>query len=467
MTKHKLSVSLQENLLVLLIFNKEKASLIRNTTDEALFEGDYQLIAGRAYSYLDQYKTPPEEHISDILEDVLTGDDEKKAKRLGKVLYNIYENEDTVNTEYAMDQLGNFIRQQTFKAGLMKAAQKVQEETDEALDEAESIMTHAMKHRLDLFKPGVFFNDVPNTLNFLNAAEESFPTGITELDHYNLGPGRKELFLVIALIGRGKTWFMINLAKYALMNRKKVCHISLEMSEDEMCQRYYQAFGAIAKRRDDQIFATELILDNDNHLIDLDKYEIHPRIFLDDENVRADLLKRSTEWGIFLKRLLVKQFPTGGLTIKGLTGYLDSLETSHNFIPDLLIVDYADLFHIEGIDHRIALGNVVKELRGVAVERNIAVVTASQSNREGTKAKRITEGHVAEDWSKVATADVVLTYNQSEEENRRGLARLYVAKGRKDRDKFTVLISQSYATGQFVLESTPMIANYWDMMEDE
>jgi hypothetical protein len=56
---------------------------------------------------------------------------------------------------------------------------------------------------------------------------------------------------------------------------------------------------------------------------------------------------------------------------------------------------------------------------------------------------------------------VVLTYSQTPAENKLGLARLHVAAGRNDRDKFTIVISQAYNTGQFVVDSSLMRGTYW------
>jgi len=149
-----------------------------------------------------------------------------------------------------------------------------------------------------------------------------------------------------------------------------------------------------------------------------------------------------------------------------LRGYLDSLEMSRRIVPDLLLVDYADLMSIGTRDYRHELGNLYKDLRGLAVSRNIAVATASQSNRSSLDAKIITGGSVAEDFSKIATSDVVLTYNRTEAERTIGTARLWVEKGRNDADKFTLLISQNYATGQFCISSTRMMPRkYWEAVK--
>ncbi len=160
--------------------------------------------------------------------------------------------------------------------------------------------------------------------------------------------------------------------------------------------------------------------------------------------------------------MVVKQFPTGSLTISGLQAYLDLLESTCDFVPDLLLVDYADLMYVDERDYRIGIGQLYKHLRGIAVERDFAIATASQANRGGVGAVHITERNVAEDFSKIATADTIITFNQTVEEKRLGLARLHVANSRDDGDNITVLITQNYTRGQFVIQSALMQPVYWD-----
>ena len=79
-------------------------------------------------------------------------------------------------------------------------------------------------------------------------------------------------------------------------------------------------------------------------------------------------------------------------------------------------------------------------------------------------AKVVKDDMVAEDVSKIATADNVITYSQTEQERKLGLARLWVSNARNDEDKFMILISQCYAAGQFCLNSTLMLSDYEEII---
>jgi hypothetical protein len=134
-------------------------------------------------------------------------------------------------------------------------------------------------------------------------------------------------------------------------------------------------------------------------------------------------------------------------------------------VPDMLIIDYPDLMKMDAKNIRTDTGIIYKELRGLFVRRNIAGVVASQGNRSSMNAKVVRDDQIAEDVSKIATADTVITYSQTEQEKKLGLARLFVSNVRNDEDKYMILISQCYSAGQFALDSTLMLSDYNDIID--
>jgi replicative DNA helicase len=136
-----------------------------------------------------------------------------------------------------------------------------------------------------------------------------------------------------------------------------------------------------------------------------------------------------------------------------LNAYLDSLEQVEKFKPDLLIVDYLMMMHLDMEHLRFSMGAVARSLRGLATVRNCAVITAAQANREAANRKWVRGTDVAEDWSLVGTADTFLTYSQTDAEHELHVARLLVEKARNGRDKWSVYIAQTYETGQFCIDS--------------
>src|SRR6185312_3938069 len=166
-------------------------------------------------------------------------------------------------------------------------------------------------------------------------------------------------------------------------------------------------------------------------------------------------------------KFYIKQFPTGQLKVPDLCAYLDSLEDLHGFVPDILLLDYADLMKLDPRNLRIETGVLFKELRGVAVDRGFALVTASQTNRSSSEVRWVRDDMVAEDWSKIGTADTILTYSQTKEERKLNLARLFVSNARDESDKWGCVITQAYAIGQYCLDSIRLPdETYWKMVDE-
>lgn len=452
--------ALQENLLTLLTFDKVRAPIIRGAIDPALYGGIYRTISARIYDYIDKYKKPPGDHLPDILVDKIETDSREASLYIDAV-ESIHASHKGINAEYIMSQLEVFIKRQSMRTVAIDLAKALQRDTEESLEEAERLISTATRASLTLFDPGTRLSDSQRALKFLDIAETAFPTGIPELDKRGFGPTRKEMSLFIGDTSAGKTWWLIQLAKMALMHRTKVCHITLEMSEDRSAQRYIQTLFAVSKRK--EIFnTTKFELDNLGRISGFEERRVKPRLSLDDPSIRRKLEAKIKKWSPrLLDNIIIKQFPGGSLTVNNLTAYLDNLEATERFVPDLLIVDYPDLMKISTDNYRLSLDQIYKDLRGLMVTRNIAGAIVSQSNRLGAKAKQVGKDNVAEAYSKIAHVDTAITYTQTPQEHKLGLARLHVAKGRNDQDKLTIVISQQYGIGNFVVDSAIMRGNYF------
>jgi replicative DNA helicase len=457
-----LSKSLQDNILTLACFSDKSASLIRNSVPITLFTSKpYRTILNATYNYIDRYSKPPKDHIVDELEVLLDKKDDEAAM-LSDILASAKDLSASINEEYVLNQLEKFVRQQSLKTGIVKAHELV---TQGDLDAAEVALHKAMKARSDVFDPGITLMDVAKRLIAGEDLRDPIATGIDILDRMGLGPARKEFHLFIAPPKRGKSFWLIHIAKRALLQRWKGVYITLELSDKFVGRRELQSLFALTTRENVEETYTKFIVGDKGALEDFEIKKLK-RPSLATDSVLRGVPEKIDDLRVN-SRLLIKEFPTGSLTIKGLEAYLDNLERTQNFIPDFIILDYADLMYIDPKVYRQALGVLYKELRGIAVERNLAMISASQSNREGADSRIVTDTHVAEDYSKIATVDCVITYNQTPMERMRRLARLYVASGRIEADRFAVLISQSYASGQFILDALPMKEEYWSFMRPE
>lgn len=458
---------LQEDLICLLCYNKEAAPIIRGVVEPAMFGGIYRVLVTRIYEYLDRYKKPPGNHLPDLLNDKLESSNSREAELYTETIQHVHDSREGINTEYVMTKLEVFVRGQSLRSVAIDLAKALQRDTEESLAEAEVLIAGARQQSLSVFSVGTRLSDKKAALKFLDSSTAAFPTGIPELDKRGFGPTRKELSLYIADTKRGKSWWLIQLAKMALMQRLKVAHITLEMSEDRCAQRYFQSLFALAKRN--EILPAVKFERNDlGKISGFRDVRLKPKLSMDDPSIREKLEKRIDQWGSrLLDRIIIKQFPGGQLTMPLLTAYLDNLEASEQFVPDLLVLDYPDLMKLDTNNYRLEIDTVYKDLRGLMVARNMAGAIVSQGNRDGAKSKRMSTTHVGEAYTKIAHCDTIITYSQTEQEHKLGLARLHVGGGRNDSDKITIVISQQYGLGGYVIDSNLMSGVYWENLPQE
>lgn len=142
-------------------------------------------------------------------------------------------------------------------------------------------------------------------------------------------------------------------------------------------------------------------------------------------------------------RFIIHEFPSGMMTPRMLRKLIEKYR-NRGLIFDLVAVDYADIM---APDYRT--DNVIENskeiylgLRAIAFEFDCALLTATQSNREGVKAVVVKAEHVAEDFNKIRTADLVISINATEEERNNGEERLYFAASRNQESGFTVRVKQ-------------------------
>lgn len=464
MEQSRLTGALQENILTLLCFDDEAAKVIRASVTPSLFESKvYREVAGIALDFVDQFGVAVKEHLPDHLEDLLNGEDKRKAASYQKLVDNLFMAKDGINSEYVMSQLSAFVRQQNLKSAVIKAVEAIE---DGRIDLAEVELQKGLKSQVTSFSGGLNLSSADDVMSILDMPEEEgFDLGIEALDRRGVIPRRKELFMFLAPRGKGKSWWITHCAKMGLLQRWSGLIVSLEMSERRYAGRMLQSFFSISKR---EASVRIPILVKDQGALQSLMYEQIDRMTLQDPDLRTKLSSRAKREFRRRPPFIIKEFPTKSLTIDGLEAYLDGLERHHKFTPDFIAIDYPDLMAMDSDNLRIELGDVMAKLRGIGVQRNAAIIAVTQGNRIAETAKVVTGDMVAEDISKLAIADNLITYSQTNIEKQLGLARLFGAKARNEESGFTALITQAYGIGQFALDSVEIHGDdYWELVDKE
>ena len=439
--------ALEEAVLALLCFSPENSPKIAIALTSDLFSTrTNKKIAETALTYIEKYGQPPGSQLEYLLESDMTRGEE--GKLLTRTVETLKKQSTEIQASFILEQLDNFLAIQKLSINVQDAAEALQSGD---LDGAREAL-----YRLDKGRrresPGIWLTDPEGMYKRSDQLDEDFFTSsIQVMDDYDIRPERKTISFLIGPKGIGKTWWLTNVGKGGIQHHHDVLHITLEVSQEIMAQRYLQSIFALTKRE-----AKEVQLTTFKEIeggIDFVVKKVARESVITSKKKIQRLLPTLKSWG----RLLIKEFPPGTLTLEQLHMYLDLLEKQDKFIPDEIIIDYPDLMYINPERLRIDTGAVYKNLRGLGVTRNAAVVAVSQGNRESETAKVVRGYHAAEDWSKLGTADNVYTISRTKEEKLIGLARIFAEKGRNaERDQFMVLIAQNYMIGQFCTDSVYM-----------
>jgi replicative DNA helicase len=205
-----------------------------------------------------------------------------------------------------------------------------------------------------------------------------------------------ELGVIAAPSGIGKSWALATIGANALKAGKKVVHYTLELNESYVGLRY------------DTIYTG----------IEPGKIPEHPELIRElVENISGEII--------------IKYYPAKTVSCHSLQAHVQQM-VSLGFKPDIMLVDYADLLHaVAKTDARYQeLGAIYEELRGLAGELKIPIWTASQTQRSSIQDEVIQADKIAESYSKIMTADLVISISRKLEDKMSKTGRAHVIKNR-------------------------------------
>ncbi len=320
---------------------------------------------------------------------------------------------------YVLEQVSDFIVFQSLRKAL-----------DESLTlmpkgrwhDIRRVLTRALDsglHDLDL---GLhYFRDASARL--LGAREDAlrrvFPTGIPELDGclFRGGLSAGEMGLILAPTNRGKSIALLSFARRALVSGGRVVFYTLEMSDSAVAARADAAWTGLRM--------SEL-----------------------DEHAEDVALKLSRLHATFGDALLIKQWPPHAATVQMVRAHLEQLAAT-GFRPEMVVIDYGDLMRPSArySERRHELAVVFEEIRGLAVELECPVWTATQSNRAALKKEVVGLEDLSESFDKAMIADVVIALCQTQEEEQMDppQMRLFLAKNRSERKGVLVPITTDFS----------------------
>jgi len=290
----------------------------------------------------------------------------------------------------------------------------------------------------------VFDSDEPDFLQD-EETEYNFPTRIFALDADLRGFFRKELVVVMAALNVGKSWFCVHTAQSALLEQKRVLWLTLEMSRQRVLKRLFQSLTGLVDTTTDDEYEQVSFTDGDSNVL-----EFIPTLKHTDEvRRRYKLIKQLTRGSV----LVVREFPSKSVRVENIRAELLRFQATHGAPPDVLIVDSISDMRTPIVSNRPDYGHVCRLLRAYAQDFSLSVIATHQANRAGLRTPLIGAEHTGEDIRVAQAADTGISLNQSREEYKRGVMRLFVFRARNARKNLLYRIKNDFRVGQFCLHS--------------
>ena len=397
----------QVKLLSALFKDKPFLQQISDILDPEFFESDAnKWVVDTISTYFSEYKTSPTLDVMKVKVD--TVDNEVLKAAIVDTLKDVVRNLDADDIDFVKDESIKFCKNQKLKTAIVDSVELLQRGDYDAIKFA---IDEAMKAGTDRDIGHEYMIDIED--RFSETTRKTTSTGWDAVDQLmdgGLGPG--ELGVFVAPAGIGKSWGLVNAAANAVKDGKTVIHYTLELNGAYVGLRFDSVFTGIAAQ--------------------------NLKFYQDDIKAKVDELTGD---------LVIKYFPTKSATVNTLKAHLERC-TMLGKKPDLVIVDYADLLRGTGKEIRHELGNIYEDLRGMAGEYEVPIWTASQANRSALDDDVIGAEKIAESYSKIMTADFVISLSRKIEDKIAGTGRFHVIKNRFGPDGITFPSKMNMSTGQ-------------------
>jgi replicative DNA helicase len=297
-----------------------------------------------------------------------------------------------VDTEWLLDQSEKFCKEKSVYNAIMQSIEILDGKTDFNREAIPNVLQEALAVSFDQNIGHDFIEGAEERFKFYHTVEEKIPFDIEYLNKITRGGlPRKTFNVILAGTGVGKTLMMCHFSAANLLEGRNVLYITLEMAEEK-----------IAERIDANLMKVNL-----NDLQSLTKSRYHKKI---------EKIKNKTKG-----KLIIKQYPTSSVGANHFRHLINELKTKKKFVPDIIYIDYINICASSRIK---SYGNVnsytyikaiSEELRGLAVEFDLPIVTGTQVNRGGFSSTDVDLTDTSESFGLPQTADFMFAVVRTEQ----------------------------------------------------
>ena len=359
------------------------AKYFTDRTDRVIFE--------EISKFFSQYNAVPSKDAVKIEVSNRTDVTEEQVKNANEILDSV--NSDETNQEWLVNSTEKFCKDKAIYNAILDSI-KIIENRDKVRtqDSIPSILSDALAVSFDSSVGHDYLDDSDERYDFYHRVEEKLAFDIELLNKItNGGLSKKTLNIILAGTGVGKSLAMCHFAASHLVQGKNVLYITMEMAEEKIAER---------------IDANLLELSIESMKL------VEKRVF----DSRLDKIRKRTQG-----KLIVKEYPTASAHAGHFRALIEELKMKRDFRPDVIYVDYLNIC----CSQRIRMGgsvnsytyikSIAEELRGLAGEYKVPLVSATQTTRSGFANSDPGLEDTSESFGLPATADLMIALIATEE----------------------------------------------------
>ena len=388
-----MNINLEQTILRNLLTNEQYMRKVLPFVKPDYFEGVYRVLYKEIGKFVGKYNKLPTLEAFKIELDKADKINEEQYAHALEIIPNIFHSE-KVNDQWLLDTTEKWCQDRAIYNAIMESISiidgKHQDLTKNALPD---LLQKALAVSFDTNIGHDYVENVEQRYDFYHEQEERIPF---DLDYFNKitkgGLPNKTLNIVLAGTGVGKSLFMCHVAANALIQGRNALYITMEMAEERIAER----------------------IDANLLNIPIDQLEYMPKPIM---MTKVGEIANKTNG-----KLIIKEYPTGQANTSHFRALLNELKLKKNFIPDIIFIDYLNICasaRMKGMGGAINSYSYIKaiaeEIRGLAVEFNVPIVSATQTTRSGFGSSDPGLEDTSESFGLPATADLMFALVSNDE----------------------------------------------------
>jgi len=387
-------MAIETTILNHLVFNEEYGrKVIPFLKDDYFKDQQDRIIFKLITEYVNKYNAFPSKEALAIDLSNKDGIGEDTFKQ-SKELIGAFKEDKETQVDWLLDQTEKFCQDKAIYNAIMASIGILDDSSGKTSKGAiPQILSDALAVSFDTHIGHDFLEDADTRYDFYHRKEERIPF---DIDFFNKitqgGLPKKTLNIALAGTGVGKSLFMCHCAAANLIKGYNVLYITLEMAEERIAERI------------------------DANLLDvtLDDLKVLSKDVYDKKIARVR--------GKTNHKLIVKEYPTACAGSANFRHLLNELKIKKNFMPDVIYIDYLNICMSSRIKHGANVNSytlikaIAEELRGLAVEFNVPIISATQTTRSGYSNSDVGLEDTSESFGLPATADFMFALIKQSEE---------------------------------------------------